>query len=54
MKLADVINAYGNACEHLIVSLATHRPLTESERLYIRHYAKELLHKTSEPTNRQK
>ena len=47
-QLTDVINAFGNACEHLIVSMASHRPLTESERLYIRHYCKELLDKTSE------
>ena len=49
MQLEDDIRAFGNACEHLIVSMNIHRPLTEEEVLFIRHYCKELLGKTSEP-----
>ena len=49
MQLKDDIRAFGNACEHLIAGLTIHRPLTEEEVLYIRHYCKELLDKTSEP-----
>jgi hypothetical protein len=48
MSLKDDIHAFGNACEHLIASMAS-RPLTEEEVLYIRHYCKELLDKTSVP-----
>jgi len=49
MQLQHDIRAFGNACEHLIVSMATHRLLTQEEVLYIRHYCKELLDKTSVP-----
>jgi len=49
MQPQDDIRAFGNACEHLIVSMAMHRPLTQEEVLYIRHYCKELLDKTSVP-----
>ena len=49
MQLGNDIRAFGNACEHLLASMATHQPLTEGEVLFIRHYCKELLDKTSEP-----
>jgi hypothetical protein len=49
MPLADDIQAFGNACERLIASMAIHRPLTNEEVLFIRHYCKELLDKTSGP-----
>src|SRR6476620_10593766 len=54
MPLTNDISAFGNVCERLLASIATHRPLTEQEVLFIRHYCKELLHKISEPTNRPK
>ena len=54
MQLKEDIRAFGNACEHLIVSMATRRPLTEEEVLFIRHYCQELLVKTSgAPYSRQ-
>lgn len=49
MKLKDDIRAFGNACERLIGSMTAHRPLTQEEVLFIRHYCKELLEKTSGP-----
>ena len=49
MQLKDDIRAFGNACEHLIVSLTMHRSFTEEEVLFIRHYCQELLDKTSGP-----
>src|SRR6476646_3404861 len=47
MTLTNDISAFGNLCERLLASIATHRPLTEQEVLFIGHYCKELLHKIS-------
>ena len=52
MQLAKDINAFGKACEHLIASMAIHRPITEEERLSIRHYCNELLEITASPMSR--
>ena len=49
MLLKDDIRAFGNACEHLLASMTINRSLTEEEVLFIRHYCKELLDRTSEP-----
>jgi hypothetical protein len=53
MKIQDDIGAFGSACEHLLASMAISRPLTKEEVLFIRHYCKELLDKTSEPPHSQ-
>jgi hypothetical protein len=52
MQMKDDVRAFGNACEHLIASMTINRPLTEEEVLFIRHYCKELLERTSEPPYR--
>ena len=54
MELPNGIKVFGNACEYLLAIMATHQPLTEEEVLYIRHYCKELLDKTSRPPYREK
>jgi hypothetical protein len=46
MELSRDIAEFGRACEHLLASIAIHRPLREDEVLYVRHYCKELLQKT--------
>ena len=53
MKIQDDIGAFGSACEHLLASMAISRPLTKEEVLFIRHYCKALLDKTSEPPHSQ-
>jgi hypothetical protein len=49
MKLKEDIRVFGTACEHLLASMAINRPLAEEEVLFIQHYCKELLDRTSEP-----
>ena len=43
MQVSDDVHTFGRACEHLLASVAIHRPLTEEEVLFVRHYCKELL-----------
>ena len=43
MQVSDNVHTFGRACEHLLASVAIHRPLTEEEVLFVRHYCKELL-----------
>jgi hypothetical protein len=45
-RLSKDIETFGNACEHLLASIAM-RPLTEDEAGFIRHYCNELLSKAS-------
>ena len=45
MQVSDDVHTFGRACEHLLASVAIHRPLTEEEVLFVRHYCKELLEK---------
>jgi hypothetical protein len=49
MQIKNDIRAFGNACEHLLASIAIHRPLTEEETLFVRHYCMELLEKAAPP-----
>ena len=49
MQVKNDIRAFGSACERLLASIALHRPLTEEEALFIRHYCNELLDKTAGP-----
>lgn len=42
MQTTKDIEAFGRACEHLLASVHIHRPLTEAEVLFVRHYCKEL------------
>ena len=45
MQVSDDVHTFGKACEHLLASIAIHRPLTEEEVLFVRHYCKELFEK---------
>ena len=54
MQVKKDIETFGRACEHLLASIAIHRPLTEEEALYVRHYCKELLEKAAPPPTRLK
>jgi hypothetical protein len=49
MELTQDVHTFGRVCEHLLVSVAVHRPLTEEEVLLVRHYCKELLDKIPPP-----
>ena len=49
MQVKDDIQRFGKACERLLASVAIHRPLTEEEVLFVRHYCKELLEKIAVP-----
>ena len=49
MQVKKDLQAFGKACEHLLASIAIHRPLTEEERLFVLHYCKELLGKIGFP-----
>lgn len=51
MELSKDIEAFGKACEHLVYTIALHRPLTKEERLFVRYYCNELLEKTAEDSN---
>ena len=54
MQISDDVDTFGKACEHLLASVAIHRPLTEEEVLFVRHYCKELLEKLSpHPTEQE-
>jgi hypothetical protein len=53
MQLKNDIHAFGNACEHLLASIAIHRPLTQEEVLFVRHYCKELLEKVGSPRSEE-
>jgi len=54
MQVKKDIQAFGKACEHLLASVALHRPLTEEEALFVRHYCKELLEKAAPPPTQPK
>jgi hypothetical protein len=49
MQLKNDVHDFGKACEHLLASVAIHRPLTGEERLLVRYYCNELLEKTAHP-----
>ena len=42
MDVTNDVNQFVKACEHLMASIALHRPLMEAEVLLVRHYCKEL------------
>jgi hypothetical protein len=44
-QVSKDVKEFSRACEHLIASVALHRPLTEEEALLVRHYCKEILEK---------
>ena len=54
MQVKNDVQAFGNACEHLLASIAIHRPLTEEERLFVLHYCRELLEKVTPPPRSNK
>jgi hypothetical protein len=35
MQVSDDVHTFGKACEHLLASVAIHRPLTEEEVLFV-------------------
>jgi len=49
MELSNVVHRYGGACENLLASIRTLRPLTEDEVLLVRHYCNEILQKIPPP-----
>jgi hypothetical protein len=52
MEVSKDVHLFSRACEHLLASVAVHRPLTQEEVLLVKHYCNELLHKiVSPPTN---
>jgi len=53
MELKNDVHTFGNACERLLASMAIGGPLTETERLLVRHYCHELLEKTATPSKPQ-
>jgi hypothetical protein len=50
-KVENDLGAFGKACEHLLASIAIHRPLTKEEALFVRHYCSELLEKAGCPAS---
>ena len=42
MRLSNEVHKFTSACEHLIAGIAMYRPLTEDERLLIKHYCNEV------------
>ena len=49
MPLSNEVHQFTRACEHLIAGVAMYRPLTEDERLLIKHYCNEVLAKVDQP-----
>ncbi len=49
MPLSNEVHKFTSACEHLIAGMAMYRPLTEDERLLIKHYCNEVLTKVDQP-----
>lgn len=45
MQLSEDVNRFGKACEHMLASIAMHRPLTEDEKSFIEYYCNEVLNK---------
>jgi hypothetical protein len=45
MPLSNEVHKFTSACERLIAGIAIHRPLTEDERLLVKHYCNEVLAK---------
>ena len=51
MPLSNEVHKFTRACEHLIAGMAMYRPLTEDERLLIKHYCNEVLTKVEPQTD---
>ena len=49
VEVSNDVNQFVKACEHLMASIALHRPLREDEVLLVRHYCKELQEKVAPP-----
>jgi len=45
MDVSRDVHEFSRACEHVIASVALHRPLTEHEALLVRHYCLEMIEK---------
>jgi hypothetical protein len=48
-QVENDIGAFGKACERLLANIAIHRPLTQEEALFVKHYCRELLEKVASP-----
>ena len=49
MEVSNGLNQFVKACEHLMASIALHRPLRDAEVLLVRHYCRELQEKVAPP-----
>ena len=49
VQLSDDVQKFGTACEHILGSIATHRPLTEDEKHFIAYYCNEVLNVVTGP-----
>lgn len=45
MQLAQEVQNFSSACEHVLSAIAMNRPLTSDEATMIQYYCKELLEK---------
>jgi hypothetical protein len=49
MQVSSEVHKFTSACEHLLASVATHRPLTEDEKRLIEYYCTEVCTKLVSP-----
>jgi hypothetical protein len=45
MEVSKNVHLFTTACEHLLASIAVHRPLTQEEALLVKHYCDEVVRK---------
>lgn len=49
MELSSDVHKFSSACEHLLASVAIHRPLEDDEVRLVEYYYKEVLKKVVPP-----